>query len=280
MDLELLTGTITRDGDEIYWELARDAAAGVADSRPVVVLSHGAGGSHAVWYQQVPEIGQRYRVVTWDSQGFGNSTNNRPLDASNAANDLAKVLDHLDIGRAHLVGQSMGGWYISAFLQRYKERVLSLTYANTVGALWTDDLRKAREEFGDAGGLRGKRDLPLVGGHVALWPGTAAQDLAQAFLYQALGSFHSPPLEQLGEVLAFEINHSDFDDLDIPVLFITGEHDQIFPARMIHDSADRVRGSQFVEITDAGHSPYFEQPAAWNAALLKFLSGIDDDQSD
>ena len=49
---------------------------------------------------------------------------------------------------------------------------------------------------------------------------------------------------------------------------------------MIHDSADRVRGSQFVEITDAGHSPYFEQPAAWNAALLKFLSGIDDDQSD
>ena len=56
MDLELLTGTITRDGDEIYWELARDAGAG--NNRPVVVLSHGAGGSHAVWYQQVPEIGQ------------------------------------------------------------------------------------------------------------------------------------------------------------------------------------------------------------------------------
>ena len=130
-----------------------NADAGPSDSRPVVVLSHGAGGSHAVWYQQVPEIGQKYRVVTWDSQGFGNSTNNRPLDASNAANDLAKVLDHLDIGRAHLVGQSMGGWYISAFLQRYEERVLSLTYANTVGALWTDDLRKAVEEFGGAGGL-------------------------------------------------------------------------------------------------------------------------------
>ena len=64
-----------------------------------------------------------------------------------------------------------------------------------------------------------------------------------------------------------------------PVLFITGEHDQIFPARMIRDSADRVRGSQFVEIPDAGHSPYFEQPAAWNAALLEFLSAIDKDRS-
>ena len=279
MDLELLTGTINRDGDQIYWELVRGADMGVADRRPVVVLSHGAGGSHAVWYQQIPEIGERYRVLTWDSQGFGNSTNHRQLDAGNAANDLAGVLDHLEIERAHLVGQSMGGWYISAFLQQYQERVSSLTYANTVGALWTDDLRKAREEFGDAGGLRGNRELPLVGGHVALWPGTAAQDLAQAFLYQALGSFHSPPLDQLGEVLAFEIHHSDFDDLGIPVLFITGEHDQIFPANMIRDSANRVRGAQFVEIPDAGHSPYFEQPAAWNTALLNFLSTIDETRS-
>ena len=137
MDLELLTGTITRDSDEIYWELARNADAGPSDSRPVVVLSHGAGGSHAVWYQQALEIGQKYRVVTWDSQGFGNSTNNRPLDASNAANDLAKVLDHLDIGRAHLVGQSMGRVVYIGISTAIRRAVLSLTYANTVGALWT-----------------------------------------------------------------------------------------------------------------------------------------------
>ncbi len=274
-DLELLAGTLSRDGEEIYWELVRDGEAGNADQRPVVVLSHGAGGSHAVWYQQVPQIGEKYRVVTWDSRGFGNSTNNTGhLAPDNAARDLAAVLDELEISSAHLVGQSMGGWHVSAFLTLFNERVRSVTYADTVGGLWTDDLRKAYEEFRADGGLQGTRELPLVGGHLALWTAATDRDVAHAFLYQALGSFHSPPLDRLGEVLEFTIHHSDFDDLDIPVLFIGGEYDQIFPASMLRDSANRIRGAQFVQIPDSGHSPYFEQPAAWNVALLEFLAAV------
>ena len=274
-DLELLAGTLSRDGEEIYWELVRDAEEGNADERPVVVLSHGAGGSHAVWYQQIPQIGEKYRVVTWDSRGFGNSTNNTAqLAPENAARDLAAVLDELEISEAHLVGQSMGGWHISAFLTLFNQRVRSLTYADTVGGLWTDDLRTAYEEFRAKGGLRGSRELPLVGGHLALWTGATERDVAHAFLYQALGSFHSPPLDRLSEVLEFTIHHSDFDDLNIPVLFIGGEYDQIFPASMLRDSANRISGAQFVQIPDAGHSPYFEQPAAWNLALLEFLAAI------
>ena len=274
-DLELLAGSLSRDGEEIYWELVRDGEAGNADQRPVVVLSHGAGGSHAVWYQQVPQIGEKYRVVTWDSRGFGNSTNNTGrLGPDNAARDLAAVLDELEISSAHLVGQSMGGWHVSAFFTLFNERVRSVTYADTVGGLWTDDLRRAYEEFRADGGLQGTRELPLVGGHLALWTGATDRDIAHAFLYQALGSFHSPPLDRLGEVLEFTIHHSDFDDLNIPVLFIGGEYDQIFPASMLRDSANRISGAQFVQIPDAGHSPYFEQPAAWNLALLEFLAAV------
>ena len=274
-DLELLAGSLSRDGEEIYWELVRDAEEGNADERPVVVLSHGAGGSHAVWYQQIPQIGEKYRVVTWDSRGFGNSTNNTAqLAPENAARDLAAVLDELEISEAHLVGQSMGGWHVSAFLTLFNQRVRSLTYADTVGGLWTDDLRTAYEEFRAKGGLRGSRELPLVGGHLALWTGATERDVAHAFLYQALGSFHSPPLDRLSEVLEFTIHHSDFDDLNIPVLFIGGEYDQIFPASMLRDSANRIRGAQFTQIPDAGHSPYFEQPAAWNLALLEFLAAV------
>jgi len=275
-DLELLSGTLSRDGEEIYWELVRDADEGNSDKRPVVVLSHGAGGSHAVWYQQIPQIGEKYRVVTWDSRGFGNSTNNTvQLAPQNAAHDLAAVLSELGISDAHLVGQSMGGWHVSAFLTLFSDRVRSITYADTVGGLWTDDLREAYKEFRASGGLQGTRELPLVGGHSALWTGAADRDVAHAFLYQALGSFHSPPLDRLAEVLEFTIHHSDFDELNIPVLFIAGEYDQIFPASMLRESANRIRGAQFVEIRDAGHSPYFEQPVAWNLALTEFLASID-----
>ena len=271
-DLEILTGNIHSEGEEIYWELVRDAEMGANDQRPVIVLSHGAGGSHAVWYQQIPELGQRYRIVTWDSRGFGNSTNETGiLSPHSAANDLASVLDQLEIDRAHLVGQSMGGWHISAFATLHRERTSSLIYCNTVGGLWTPELRSAYEAFRGTGGLKGNREIPLVGGHVALWTGHTNHDMAHAFLYQALGSFHSPPLDQLGKILAFEITHDELNALNIPVLVITAEHDQIFPASLLRDSAG-LASAQFTEISDAGHSPYFEQPAAFNKAILKFLS--------
>lgn len=270
-ELQLATGTVASDGEDIYWELV---TTGDDDDRAVVVLSHGAGGTHAVWYQQVPVLGQRYRVVTWDSRGFGNSTNRASAASPEAAAaDLADVLDGLGIDRAHLVGQSMGGWHISAFAIANPGRVASLTYADTVGGLWTDDLRAALDDFTATGGLA-PGGPELVGGHRALWPGTAERDPALAFLYQALGSFHDPPLRALGSTIAWTIDHDQIAALAAPVLFVAGTHDQIFPADLLAASANRIPGARYVEIPDAGHSPYFEQPDAWNDAVVRFLDDV------
>ncbi len=267
-DLELDSGRILNEGEEIYWELA---STGAGDNRPVVVLTHGAGGSHAIWYQQVPALGQRFRVITWDSRGFGNSTcATGELSPERAGSDLAAVLDHLEVQRAHLVGQSLGGWHINGFALAHPDRVLSLTYADTVGGMWTDELRAAMAEFAKAGGLGGGRTVPLVGGHRALWPGTAARDQAHAFLYQALGSFHSPPMHRLGEVTGWTIEHDQIARLGVPTLFVAGTHDQIFPAPLLAASAALIP-ARFVEIPGSGHSPYFEQPSVWNDAVLDFL---------
>lgn len=262
-------GTVERDGEDIYWELI---STGEGDDRPAVVLSHGAGGSHAAWYQQVPALAPRYRVVTWDSRGFGNSTNRADApSAPAAAADLAAVLDHLGIQRAHLVSQSMGGWHISAFALEHPGRVLSLTYGDTVGGLWTPELREAMKTFQAAGGLGTPGETTTVGGHRALWSGSAERDLAHAFLYQQLGSFFSPPMHRLGETIGWTVTHDQIAALAVPVLVIAGTHDQIFPAPLLKASTALIPGARFVEITDAGHSPYFEQPAAWNDALLGFL---------
>lgn len=267
MDLVWRRGLVESDGESIYWE---HTSRGDGDTRPVVVLSHGAGGTHAVWYQQVPELAKHFRVVTWDSRGFGNSSNdNDAPGAEAAAGDLAAVLDRLGVERAHLVGQSMGGWHVTAFAMANPDRVLSLTLADTVGGLWTPELRKAMAAFSGAGGLSSADDL--VGGHPALWSGTAERDPAPAFLYQALGTFHTPPMHRLGETLAWGADHEQVAALGVPVLFVAGEHDQIFPSEMLARSAALVPNAAFVEIADAGHSPYFEQPAAWNDAVVRFL---------
>lgn len=270
-ELELLQGRTERDGEAIYWELVRH---GPDDERPVVVLSHGAGGSHAVWYLQVPVLGRHFRVLTWDARGFGNSTNRTDApSAEAAAGDLTAILDEIGIDRAHMVGQSMGGWHIAAFAVTAPERVRSLVFADTVGGLWTDELRAAFQAFRTRGGL--DDDGPTrLGGHRALWSGTAERDPAHAFLYQALGSFHEPPMAALGRTLAMTVEHADIAAIEVPVLFIAGTHDEIFPAPLLAESATRLPGARFVEIPDAGHSPYFEQPDAWNEAVLAFLEPL------
>ena len=269
--LELTTGTVERDGETLYWELA---STGQGDERPVVVLSHGAGGSHAIWYQQVPVLGRRFRVLTWDSRGFGNSTNrNDAPGPAAAADDLAAILDDRAVGDAHLVGQSMGGWHIAAFATAHPARVRSLTFADTVGGLWTDELRRAFDQFSRRGGLGGRGPQPL-GGHRALWSGTATRDPAHAFLYQALGSFHSPPMRRLGETIDWTVGHDEIAGLGVPVLFVAGEHDEIFPAALLARSAARIPGAGFAEIADAGHSPYFEQPEVWNHVVGRFLDSV------
>ena len=174
LELQLTTGTVESDGEDIYWELA---SLGESDDRPGVVLSHGAGGTHAIWYQQIPAIGADHRVVTWDSRGFGNSTNrNNQPNPDNAARDLAAVLDHLGVDSAHHVGQSMGGWHISALAKATPDRVLSLAYADTVGGLWTDGLREAMAGFQAGGGVSTFAHA-LVGAHPALWPPHRARAL-------------------------------------------------------------------------------------------------------
>jgi pimeloyl-ACP methyl ester carboxylesterase len=60
------TGFLEREGERIYWEAIGEG--------PPLVLTHGAGGNHAVWFQQVPRFARERRVVLWDQRGFGRSS--------------------------------------------------------------------------------------------------------------------------------------------------------------------------------------------------------------
>src|SRR6201988_1575658 len=130
------TGTVASGGEEIYYEVSGD------DDLPAIMLTHGIGGTHAAWFQQVPTLAANgFRVITWDCRGFGNSTFTSGVHGSAAAvADMAAVLDATGTPGAHLVGQSMGGWSVTAFTVAHPARTHSLTLLNTVGGLWTTAL--------------------------------------------------------------------------------------------------------------------------------------------
>jgi pimeloyl-ACP methyl ester carboxylesterase len=87
-----------------------------------------------------------------------------------------------------------------------------------------------------------------------------------------LGGFGEPDVAKLGPVLfGTVIADERLAALPRSVLFVVGAEDALFPPAAIRSCAAKVKGARVVVIEDAGHSPYFEQPEAWNRAVAGFL---------
>src|SRR6516165_233830 len=176
------TGTVESGGETIYYEVTGEPDA------PAFLLSHGAGGSHAAWFQQVPALADAgYQVITWDCRGFGNSSFTTGVHGADAAvADMGTLLDAAGVADAHIAGQSMGGWWVTAFALAHPERTRTIILSNTVGGLWTEALDAHFKSFvasaTDAGESR-------LGEHSALGPNFDERDPARAFLYQQLNTF-------------------------------------------------------------------------------------------
>ena len=75
-----------------------------------VVFIHGLAGDLSAWTPQMQALKSRYRVISFDNRGAGKSTQiNEPISTRDMARDTIGLMEALDVGRAHIVGRSMGG---------------------------------------------------------------------------------------------------------------------------------------------------------------------------
>jgi pimeloyl-ACP methyl ester carboxylesterase len=261
---------VAHDGEELFVEIVGEEHAGRATP---LVLSHGAGGNHAVWFQQMAHFAADRMVVAWDHRGFGRSTDR--ADASGpqvAAGDLLAVCDALGIERADLVGQSMGGWTtVGAALAR-PGLARSIVLADTLGGFTSDAIRTALGSVP----ARTPADGATLGLHPALDPSLAARDPGHAHLYQALGGFGTIDTETVIErTLAVTHDADEARAIGCPVLCVVGDRDQLFPPAAVRAVAALLADARVVELPGSGHSPYFEDPDLWNAVVRRFLETVD-----
>jgi pimeloyl-ACP methyl ester carboxylesterase len=241
------------------------------DADVAVLFCHGAGGNGTSWWQQVPEFAKRYRCLALDHRGFGRSPcAPGGFSVAEFASDAVAVLDAARVERAHLVCQSMGGWTGVRLTLGHRDRVASLTLCDTIGGLALPSGLDSARTMGERAAAAG-----------AVSPALAAdyhrRDPSGAFLYLQLSAFNTGfeqldlfrrlfaadalvPLERIGE-------------LTLPMLVIAGTHDLIWPPAVLRELAGRLPDARFLEV-DAGHSAYFENPIAFNAALRTFLDEV------
>lgn len=264
----LTSGFVESGGEQIYYESTGDGEA--------VVLSHGLGGNHAIWYQQVPALAAEFRVIAWDQRGFGRSTNAQGKNSPAAAvEDLKAILDHLRIDRAHLIGQSLGGWAVTGFALKYPDRVRSLTLADTIGGIYTPEASAHFDVYIRESMAAPPPDQQPINRHPAVGEQLSDADPAKAFLYKQIGSVAPPAPKNAGLQLRQTSYPLDaVRALRVPVLCIVGANDPIFPPDVIRSIAAEIPGARVAEMPDTGHSPYFETPDAWNRVALEFLSSV------
>jgi 3-oxoadipate enol-lactonase len=239
------------DGARIYYEHC--------GSGPALVLVHGLGGNHAVWFQQVAHFAADHTVVTLSQRGFAPSGGDQ------------KHYD-VDLLVRVVVGQSMGGWTALAMALQHPERVEALVMADTLGGIHDDEIAAHMREVGrEATQLR--TEPPPVGVHPALAASFSKDHRALGYLYQTLSSFGSPApdaiVKQLG---ATRVLPATLAKLRVPTLFVVGSEDDLFPPPLIRKAAGYIEGARVTEISGTGHSPYFENADAWNAAVRGFLA--------
>jgi 3-oxoadipate enol-lactonase len=252
------------DGVRLYYE--------VSGAGPAIVFVHGLGGNHAVWFHQVADFAVDHTVVTMSQRGFAPSDDAPSgYDPGRLALDLENVLDAALVRRAVVVGQSMGGWPALRFALTRPDRVEALVLADTPAGIRDEEIVAHLSKMVESAS-RLRTSPPSLGSHPALSPGFSRAHPAEAILYQTLTTFGSPPPATIaGQLAAAGVSPTELRGLRTPTLFVIGSEDTVFPAAILLRASSYVPGARIATVEGTGHSPYFEKPEAWNAALRDFL---------
>ncbi|WBB80408.1 alpha/beta hydrolase [Micromonospora sp. WMMD882] len=271
----------TADGTRIFY---KDWGVG----RPVL-LSHGWPLSSDSWEAQQLFLAEHgYRVVAHDRRGHGRSTQTwHGNEMDTYADDLAALLDHLDLREVTLVGFSTGGGEVARYIGRHgTARVAQLVLVSAVPPfmLRTDDNPGGVpvEVFDGirAGSLADRSQLyhdladgPFFGnnrpgGHVS--PG-----VREAFWRQGLQAGHRNAYECVAAFSATDFR-PDLDAVDVPTLVVHGDDDQIVPYAVGGQaSAARIKNARLITYPGAPHGITDTHKGQLGDDLLAFLKEYD-----
>lgn len=245
-----------------------------------LVLLHGIGSGARSWKLQLASLAGQFRVVAWDAPGYGDSSA-LPMehpDASDYSAALARFLDAVGVDRLHLVGHSLGTVMALRFAAEHPQRVRSLTLASlSSGHSHLPETERAALRDGRLGDLAalGPQGMAQKRGPRLLSP--RASDEQKRTVIETMSMLRPAGFTQAVWMLSGANTRVDLASLPrvMPVQIVYGDADVVTSPASIAEVAAVRPDVPLRVVTSAGHALYLEQPAAFDAALCRFIGNDD-----
>ncbi len=249
---------------------------GPADA-PAVVLLHGYTADRVVWMRFAKHLVRDHRVVVPELAGHGASgfTSGTGFSAPAQAERVASVMERLGIDRAHVAGNSMGGFVAATLALAHPDRVTSLLLSDAVGV--------ASPEPSEVELLLRQGRNPFLLDDVAAFSEFYAMTMARppfvpGFVRAALAEDYVSRRDQFAEIFTDFFGVAMLDDrlgeITAPTLIMWGEQDRLVHPSTAHVWADGIPGARIIRYPDAGHMPMLEMPRRSATDYRAFLDRI------
>lgn len=260
----------TVDGLAMHYYLSKD----FSPERETVVLLHGFSADRQIWARFARFLMPAYNIVIPDLAGHGDTPFRTGLNYRSPAQAarVVELLDHLGIARAHIAGNSMGGFISAHFAIAYPDRTLSAGLFDPAG-LRSPERSKMELMIGEGNNpflmatpADFKTFYPLTMAKPPWLPSNALRAAADRYvarrdeLKEIFDNFHENDLldARLGEI-------------NVPTLVVWGDQDGLLHVSAAPVWAAGIPDAQLVIFEDIGHMPMFEIPEESAAVYLAFI---------
>lgn len=260
--------TLQIDGSSVFYD---DKGKGM----PIVLL-HAFPLNSRMYQAQAADLSSRFRVITPDFRGFGQSTNEAAFTVPSLADDIHKLLTKLDALPCILGGVSMGGYVAMNFAAKFGSDLRGLILCDTKDAGDGPEQKENRNRMIDVARTKGS---------------AAVADLMQPKMFSADTTEHRPDLVKAlrammestsAQTIAFALaalrDRPDMTELlptfKMPTLIIVGEQDGLTPVNVAEAMHKRIKGSELKIIPATAHLPPMEQATLVNRAIRQFAETI------
>lgn len=240
-----------------YWD--------TAGSGHPVILMHAGTQSAAAWpYQQPVLANAGFRVIAYSRRGYQGSDPGDPADPGYASDDLHNLIQYLKLDKVDLVAAAHGGYFALDYVRAYPEKVRSLTIVSSLMGITDADYVAVNAR------LRPKFFASLPHDFQELSPSYRAGNPEGLAAWHELDKTAIPGT-RISPKLRTPLTWERLRAIRHPTLLMTGDSDLYTPPSLLRMQAQHMPHAEVHIIAEAGHSPYWEQPIAFNTVLLGFL---------